>query len=64
MALDQNCKGCLYYKTIPYSKERCCHYIFVEGKKRPCEPGDKCTVKIKRGARNEVTNELQKSEKP
>ena len=45
MADTKNCEKCFYFMRI-HGGMRCCHYIFIEGKKRPCEPGDGCTVKI------------------
>lgn len=45
-AVDKYCKNCYYYKKMHSESDRCCHYIFIEDKRRPCEPGAKCTVKI------------------
>lgn len=42
-----NCDNCVYYKKIN-DCERYCSYIFVENHRRPCPPGDECTVKIAR----------------
>ena len=43
----KNCHDCKYfYGHSDYVA--CCNYIFVTGKRRPCPPGDGCTVKVKR----------------
>ena len=39
------CSGCKYYFG-DYIANRCCNYIFVEGHRRPCPPGDGCTAKV------------------
>lgn len=51
------CKGCVHLHyitdTMPY-----CSYIFDTGKKRPCPPGEGCTVKLtlkKKRKQNEKT---------
>lgn len=37
------CKGCLYAgKAGPFWG---CDYILIEKKRRPCKPGDGCTVR-------------------
>ncbi len=41
---DKNCNGCKYYHQIS-THLLGCHYIFMEGKRRPCDPGKDCTVK-------------------
>ena len=41
----KNCKNCYYFKQLYPGGERCCHYILIEGKRRPCPPGKDCTVK-------------------
>lgn len=38
------CQGCLHYYGA-YEGNRCCNYIFDTGKRRPCGPGEACTVK-------------------
>lgn len=38
------CEDCVYFQG--YSM-RCCNYIFIEDKRRPCPPGKDCTVKVK-----------------
>lgn len=36
------CVGCVYFYG-DYEVNRCCNYIFVREKKRPCPPGKDCT---------------------
>ena len=38
------CSGCKFFYG-EYEVNRCCNYIFVVGKRRPCPPGEFCTVK-------------------
>ena len=48
---DSNCKGCKYSMTISLDGQGMryvCDYIGKMGTRRPCEGGDKCTVKIGR----------------
>ena len=40
--MNRNCQDCRFFEA------HCCSYIFIVGKQRPCEPGDKCTVKEKK----------------
>ena len=47
MATDRYCIDCKYYQGNNESILTCC-YIFIEDKKRPCDPGKDCTVKVKR----------------
>lgn len=46
MAKKHPCEGCRYFYGF-YANTRCCNYIFVTGKKRPCPPGEECTVRKK-----------------
>ena len=47
---DENCHDCKYfYGNTDF--DVCCNYIFVTGRRRPCPPGDGCTVKVKRKRR-------------
>jgi uncharacterized Fe-S cluster-containing MiaB family protein len=41
---DKHCKGCYHYRH-GISNVYMCSYIFDVGKRRPCPPGKKCTVK-------------------
>ena len=41
---DHPCAGCLHFYGA-YKDNRCCNYILDTGKKRPCPPGEGCTVK-------------------
>ena len=42
---NNSCRGCFYCggKT-EYVK--CCNYYLITGKRRPCEAGDGCTVRL------------------
>ena len=40
--MNQNCHDCRFFEA------QCCSYIFIMGHRRPCEFGDKCTVKEKK----------------
>lgn len=40
------CTGCRYFFGR-FEHNRCCNYIFVMGKRRPCPPGKLCTVREK-----------------
>ena len=41
------CEGCIYF-SADYEINKCCNYIFIKGKRRPCPPGNECTVKVER----------------
>ena len=43
-----NCDDCFYCRQLDYSMGRFCAYLFVTGHRRPCPPGDGCTVKVGR----------------
>lgn len=45
---DEHCVGCRYYRLINGGLQMYCNYIFAEDKKRPCDPGKDCTVRVKR----------------
>lgn len=42
-----NCDDCHYYRMFR-SGGRYCSYILDTGRKRPCPPGEGCTVKVGR----------------
>ena len=42
-----NCEDCFYRRRLG-SEGFCCHYIFMTNQRRPCPPGDECTVKVPR----------------
>lgn len=44
MTSDKYCEGCIYHGYAG-GDWRCCDYIFIEDKRRPCPPGKDCTVK-------------------
>ena len=41
-----NCDNCYYSQKA--GDARICGYIFMTNHRRPCEPGDACTVKVPR----------------
>ena len=41
---DAYCKGCVYRGKT--SGDTTCEYILIEKKRRPCKPGDGCTVRV------------------
>lgn len=45
MACNSYCNGCIY-KGLVQGHVPCCNYIFMEDKRRPCPPGEGCTVKM------------------
>ena len=42
------CDGCDHFYGA-YLQGKMCNYIFDMGRRRPCEPGEKCTVKKQSG---------------
>lgn len=40
------CDDCFYYRNT--GAARYCAYMFITGKRRPCDPGDGCTAKVSR----------------
>jgi hypothetical protein len=50
---SQKCMNCKYYYGS-YDFSIVCNYLFVTGRKRPCEPGDKCTVMIPRKRKRKI----------
>ena len=55
---DPHCDGCEYYTKVGVSTTYVCDYILVEGHKRPCPPGEKCTVKSVKARRKPTWNIL------
>jgi hypothetical protein len=51
--IDKYCADCKYYMGN-CDNTLCCNYIFIEDKRRPCDPGKGCTVKVKRKRRRKV----------
>ena len=45
--MQEPCQGCYYFSGWN------CDYILMEKTRRPCRPGDECTVRKKRGASRE-----------
>ena len=48
---DRYCKGCKYYRALTTGEQHYCNYIFAEDKKRPCDPGKDCTVRVEKQTR-------------
>ena len=48
MANDKFRDDCHYYKTFTTGGMRCCTYLLKTDKRRPCPPGEGCTVKVPR----------------
>lgn len=47
---DTYCLNCIFYIGTN-NISRCCHYYLLTDKRRPCDPGKGCTVKIRRKSR-------------
>lgn len=45
--MDKDCIGCYHYRAFS-TANLMCHYMFDTGKKRPCDPGNGCTVYVKK----------------
>ncbi len=59
MAINKKhpCYGCIYLSLVA-GEHPCCNYIFMENKRRPCPPGEGCTVKITdKGVKKRKTKE-------
>lgn len=41
-----NCDDCFYWRKLNSGEQRYCAYMFITDRRRPCPPGDGCTVKI------------------
>lgn len=39
------CNGCIYLEGC-YEQSATCDYYLITGKRRPCEPGKGCTVRL------------------
>ncbi len=42
---NDNCKGCFYYGGKAESV-KCCNYYLITGRRRPCEMGEDCIVRM------------------
>ncbi len=62
MASDSYCNGCIY-KGLVNGNAPCCNYIFMEDKRRPCPPGEGCTVKVTNRDAQRRTAEERKRKK-
>ena len=41
------CEGCIYFRG-EFEINRCCNYYLDTDKRRPCPPGEGCTVRVER----------------
>lgn len=41
-----NCDDCFYRCKLNGGSIGYCKYLFVTGQRRPCNPGEECTVKV------------------
>ena len=46
-ANNNYCEGCIFFRG-DFEINRCCNYYIDTDKRRPCPPGEGCTVKIER----------------
>ena len=44
---DKNCSDCHWVSLITGNHYWCCNYLIRTDKKRPCPPGEGCTVKVR-----------------
>lgn len=44
--MKNNCDDCYYRGTI--YNTACCNYLLMTDQRRPCPPGEECTVKVRR----------------
>lgn len=42
------CDNCVYSCVLNGLATRCCNYFLATGQRRPCPPGEGCTVKVGR----------------
>ena len=42
------CDNCVYSSLLNGLNTRCCNYFLATGQRRPCPPGEGCTVKVGR----------------
>lgn len=42
------CDNCVYSGVLTGIPTRCCNYFLVTNQRRPCPPGEGCTVKVGR----------------
>lgn len=46
--MKNNCDNCVYYAKMRSGSHRYCTFLFRTGHRRPCPPGEGCTVKVGR----------------
>lgn len=52
---DKNCHNCVYYHSW-HDVNKHCNYYLMTDKRRPCDPGEGCTVKVTRKREREKGN--------
>lgn len=55
--MANNCDDCFYYRAMSNGKARYCAYLIDTGQRRPCPPGDGCTVKVPREVKRRAKKE-------
>ena len=40
------CSNCFYCGSVEGGRLQCCNYLLITNQRRPCPPGDGCTVKV------------------
>ena len=48
MTKDKFCDDCYYCVNFRSGGMRCCNYLIMTNQRRPCPPGEGCTVKVPR----------------
>lgn len=46
--MASNCDNCFFRGSLENGKLPYCRYFFMTNQRRPCPPGDGCTVKVGR----------------
>lgn len=49
-----NCDDCFYRGSVTGKGPHYCRYLIMTNEKRPCPPGDGCTVKVPRAVKRRV----------
>lgn len=50
---DKTCQNCIFYIGTN-EVSRCCHCYLLTDKRRPCDPGKGCTVKVRRKSKIKI----------
>ncbi len=57
---NSNCDNCFYWRMMNSGGHRFCAYMFITDKRRPCPPGEGCTVKVPRKVKRRKRKEREK----